>query len=172
MDCVVHGVTKSWTWLSNFDFHFQWFVQFSPFFLPILLMLYGYRHTIAKFNAGNMSFTQLLSSGQFEKAWASVCLTLLAGSCRVRKVSLHGLYIPPVTGNLSVMNDSCGSPQRDFSGPHSQPLPFNSPFFALCLFIASVPQKWQYLFSGSYLFCWAWGILAVVTLWNWHKCWT
>ena len=23
MDCIVHGVAKSWTWLSNFHFHFQ-----------------------------------------------------------------------------------------------------------------------------------------------------
>ena len=32
-----------------------------------------------------MSFAQLLSSGQFEKAWASLCLTLLEGRCRVRR---------------------------------------------------------------------------------------
>ena len=25
MDCIVHGVTKSWTQLSNFHFHFQTF---------------------------------------------------------------------------------------------------------------------------------------------------
>ena len=24
MDCIVHGVAKSWTWLSDFNFHFQW----------------------------------------------------------------------------------------------------------------------------------------------------
>ena len=23
MDCIVHGITKSWTWLSNFHFHRQ-----------------------------------------------------------------------------------------------------------------------------------------------------
>ena len=23
MDCIVHGITKSWTWLSNFHFHFD-----------------------------------------------------------------------------------------------------------------------------------------------------
>ena len=32
MDCILHGVAKSWTWLS--DFHFQkWFLDFSPPFL-------------------------------------------------------------------------------------------------------------------------------------------
>ena len=24
MDCIVHEVAKSWTWLSEFHFHFQW----------------------------------------------------------------------------------------------------------------------------------------------------
>ena len=23
MDCIVHGVTKSWAWLSDFHFHFR-----------------------------------------------------------------------------------------------------------------------------------------------------
>ena len=30
---IVHGVAKSWTWLSNFDFHdYVWFYNFLPFF--------------------------------------------------------------------------------------------------------------------------------------------
>ena len=27
MDCVVHGVAKSWTRLSDFDFHFPWWLS-------------------------------------------------------------------------------------------------------------------------------------------------
>ena len=45
----------------------------------------------------------------------------------------HTTCLLPMTGNLSVVNDSCGSPQRDFSGPHSQPIPFNSPFLMTCV---------------------------------------
>ena len=41
MDCIVHGVTKSWTWLSSFQFHFSWstFCHFSfhNWYFPVLL---------------------------------------------------------------------------------------------------------------------------------------
>ena len=32
MDCMVHGVAKSWTWLNNFHFHFQWLIRPNLFF--------------------------------------------------------------------------------------------------------------------------------------------
>ena len=66
------------------------------------------------------------------------------GPVQSREVTLHVLCILPMTGNLSVVNDSCGSPQRDFSGPHSQPIPFNSPFFMI--YVCLLPL---YLGSGS-----------------------
>ena len=56
----------------------------------------------------------------------------------------HTTCLLPMTGRLSVVNDSCGSPQRDFSGPHSQPIPFNSPF--LMTYVCLLPL---YLGSGS-----------------------
>ena len=31
MDCIVHGVTKSWTWLSDFHFHIIWSILFSAY---------------------------------------------------------------------------------------------------------------------------------------------
>ena len=34
MDCVVHGVTKSWTQLSDFHFHFVTFLGMLKNFLP------------------------------------------------------------------------------------------------------------------------------------------
>ena len=33
MDCIIHGVTKSWTWLSDFHFHFKAVAYF--FYLPL-----------------------------------------------------------------------------------------------------------------------------------------
>ena len=37
MDCIVHGVTKSWTRLSHF--HFSLSIQFYSFFLNFILFL-------------------------------------------------------------------------------------------------------------------------------------
>ena len=31
MDCIVHGVAKSWTRLSDFHFHFLMFIPFNSF---------------------------------------------------------------------------------------------------------------------------------------------
>lgn len=78
-------------------------------------MLYGYRHNICQVYCWQHVFTQLLSSGQFEEA--TVCIWPPSWPVQGREVSLHGLGIPPVTGNLSVMNDSCGSPQRTSLSP-------------------------------------------------------
>ena len=42
MDCIFHGVTKSWTWLSDFHFHFQFMVNFIIIIIlnicPVLLI--------------------------------------------------------------------------------------------------------------------------------------
>ena len=38
MDCIVHGVTKSRTWLSNFHFHFHW--TFMAFLLYIISLIF------------------------------------------------------------------------------------------------------------------------------------
>ena len=39
MDCIVHGVAKHWTWLSNFHFHD--YVVFYHFFHPIFNLIFS-----------------------------------------------------------------------------------------------------------------------------------
>ena len=56
MDCIVHGVAKSWTWLSDFNFHFH-----DSYWLRIQLEGRGTRDQIA-----NICWI-IEKSGEFKK---------------------------------------------------------------------------------------------------------
>ena len=54
MDCIVHGVTKSWTQLSNFHFHFEHSLALPVFGIAMKTDLFQTIATFSKF-AGILS---------------------------------------------------------------------------------------------------------------------
>ena len=97
MDYIVHGITKSWTWLSNSDFHFQrmlaiWSLVLLPFLKPA-------------WTSGSSWFTYCWSL-----AWRILSIILLACemSAFVQQFE-HSLALPSFgTGMKTDIFQSCG----------------------------------------------------------------
>ena len=60
-DCIVHGVTKSQTWLSNFHFHLWVFVQ-NNVIPPVLIFFFFFPKLVCRVFCGSISILRLCSS--------------------------------------------------------------------------------------------------------------
>ena len=89
MDCTVHGVTKSWTWLSNFHVHVFKFMAILYFFSLYVIMCIHFPPSI--------SFPGLI---------LSVCLSVslsLSHTHTARNSLLYGYIIYQFSGLLSTL---------------------------------------------------------------------
>ena len=79
MECIVYEVTKSWTWLSNFHFHFS-FTGFNPVvgFLDHMVVLFlvfeGISHTVLHSGCVNLHSHWQCKEGSLSSTSSPACI--------------------------------------------------------------------------------------------------
>ena len=102
MDCIVHGVAKSWTWLGDFYFHFL--VSVGPSSAAVMIVVMGMQPEPDQ--------SHLLGVFQLELLKKSIFPSVGPGTIRCDPGLLCG-YLP---GCLSVMAASSECWHRDTEG--------------------------------------------------------